>query len=593
MSADIMSGIIGGMAEAHHQKTLMDMQNTVAGNQLMMSQMLHEANNPKWLPQAQHGFMQAAMDMSQGLGKPQSKTMQKAYDNAIQIHVRPGDVGWQGGPPPTGDQTPPMAQSESMPQMSALGNPAYNQPVPAPQPPPEGLLRSGQWSPEEEMQQVAHGKGLETTEQQNALFQAAKQKFGFIESLPEEQQAPAAMALGLRPTTLATMPGEMKGEDLLAAGVMNGTWDGKNPFKPGVTYKVRTNPYNNQIMGAYPQATKAGPLHWAQNEEQQWVGYTTDPYSGKINVVETGGLTPPQGVPTDSINRTFKVMRMKDGSDQLVPITTTTERVKSGSATPAAPPPTAPPGMAPSATAAPAPAAAATAPGAGPVAAPSAPPTGGLPAATPQAPTAKPTKRAGGLGPGVGTPIAIPGAGQPMTAPEIETSRKEVGAYTNTMDRMRNILHTIQDPKFGFNSVIRRAGLTLAGNPDVPGAVKALYSTKGMSKRDAKFVGDYASLAEDINVLRQVFKAGFRGEEAFKVLTGQRGDLLQNPALFQVVLKNSLESVVSQMGAIYKTMGEYGHPFPDNKDIDDAYGLLEDNDTERMLQKMKLHGFIR
>src|SRR5207247_1367893 len=139
-----------------------------------------------------------------------------------------------------------------------------------------------------------------------------------------------------------------------------------------------------------------------------------------ISIHQNSGLTPPQGVPTDSIHHDIKVIGTPDGGYIAVPVTSTTERVKSGVASPAPPP-----GMVPSPP-----------PGSS-LAAPQAPPA--------SAGTAKVTPPKAGV---TGAGRVIPGAGKSLTPKELIDESSRGGAYMTTVERMVSVLTKAQDPKF-------------------------------------------------------------------------------------------------------------------------------------------------
>lgn len=152
----------------------------------------------------------------------------------------------------------------------------------------------------------------------------------------------------------------------------------------------------------------------------------------------------------------------------------------------------------------------------------------------------------------------IPGAGRGLTAEQVIDQSKKAEAFSNTIDRTMGIMDAINDPSFGFNDFLKRAKIAIDSNPTTPIAVIIANMAK-VSPKEAKFVADFTSLAEDINVLRSTYGAtGFRGAEAFSVLLGQRGNIMGNPAIFKETLKNTLQSVVSQFEPIAQGLSRSG-----------------------------------
>jgi hypothetical protein len=185
--------------------------------------------------------------------------------------------------------------------------------------------------------------------------------------------------------------------------------------------------------------------------------------------------------------------------------------------------------------------------------------------ANPAAPVAPPSSR------GV---TSIPGAGRGLTAEEVIDQGKKAEAFANTVDRAMGVMDYTNDPKNGFNDFLNRMKLAIDSNPATPLGITVANMGK-VSKQDAKFVADFSSLAEDINVLRSTYGAtGFRGADAFEVLLGQRGSLLGNPEIFKQTLKNTLQSVVSQLEPIAQGLTKSGASVSPHPSLGRAYNTL-------------------
>jgi hypothetical protein len=161
MSMDILAGMLSGVGQSYHEQQTNLMQQEIAKNKWYADQLMESSRDPRFLPQAQQRYMQGAAEImtadpfKRGAG---AKAFAKAHEDSATIHVNPGDPGYPT-PPTSPEQTPPMAKPEGMPQMSALGNPSYNAPVPAPTPPPN-MTHSGMWSPSETAEMAASAEGL-------------------------------------------------------------------------------------------------------------------------------------------------------------------------------------------------------------------------------------------------------------------------------------------------------------------------------------------------------------------------------------------------------------------------------------------------
>ena len=136
-----------------------------------------------------------------------------------------------------------------------------------------------------------------------------------------------------------------------------------------------------------------------------------------------------------------------------------------------------------------------------------------------------------------------------------------------------------------------RAKLSVVADPSGVTRI-TIGNMANLSDDEARFAADYASLGEDINVLRGVYQAtGFRGPEALQVLLGQRGNLLGNPKVFQRVLTNSLQSVTSQLVPMHRELSRAGQPLPVTDGLIHAYLILAGGDSNKATKMLKRDGW--
>jgi hypothetical protein len=87
---------------------------------------------------------------------------------------------------------------------------------------------------------------------------------------------------------------------------------------------------------------------------------------------------------------------------------------------------------------------------------------------------------------------------------------------------------------------------------------------------------------------------GFRGQQAFEALLGQRGNMLGNPDVFKKVLKNSMESLVQQLRPMVKTLNESGQPVGEVPDgVIRAYQIIANGDFAKAKAAMKRDGWVK
>jgi hypothetical protein len=145
-----------------------------------------------------------------------------------------------------------------------------------------------------------------------------------------------------------------------------------------------------------------------------------------------------------------------------------------------------------------------------------------------------------------------------------------------------------------MSSVIKRAQMKIASNPD--GTMKLVVADNSkLTPDESSLAADYASLGEDVQLLRAVDQAtGFRGQQAFEALLGQRGNMLGNPDVFKKVLKNSMESLVQQLRPMVKTLNESGQPVGEVPDgVIRAYQIIANGDFAKAKAAMKRDGWVK
>jgi hypothetical protein len=313
---------------------------------------------------------------------------------------------------------------------------------------------------------------------------------------------------------------------------------GGTPIDDAGSYNVR---HTGASIVATADTPRFGAVKFAYNPSAgQWVGYQTDQRGNSKITQQLGGseLIPPQGVPREAVQNKVEFVPQEDGSIKEVPYQTLTVTTRGGTQAPA---PT--------------------------------PPPGGVGATAP-----KPPQSNDGV---VG--------GRSLSPEQAMVTLQKGEAFSNTIDRMVGILGKMG----GMEGLIARGKASVMANPD--GTIKLVFANGfSPSDSDAKFAADYQSLGEDINVLRGTYQAtGFRGPEAFQMLMNQRGNLLGNPKVFKETLRNSLQSVVTQLKPMRQEMEKAGRPMELTDGIVHAYTILNDGDEKKTLAALKKDGWVK
>lgn len=192
--------------------------------------------------------------------------------------------------------------------------------------------------------------------------------------------------------------------------------------------------------------------------------------------------------------------------------------------------------------------------------------------------------------------------GRSLSPEQIITTSQKGEAFGNTADRLAGLMETINDPAFHFNDFIQRAKIAVAENPNTP-VKQVLSNLMKLSPQEAKFIADFQSLAEDINLLRTTYSAtGFRGPEAFTVLLGQRGQLLGNPAVAGQMMRNTMQSVLTQMTPIQQGLSKAGSPLALTPGVVNAYRWMVTGkptkamtpaETKKLMDALRQNGWIQ
>lgn len=518
--------ILSGLAEAGHQHRTTLLQMDYEKKKQLADMYGKLAQDPNYPTEARTEFLKRAVGLHT---LPPEKKLPKEWEN-MTITVQPPT-------PPSQMQPTGLSQDVKVGENGQIAPPEVTESmVAAPTPPAQSRDVFAPLSFEETLSR-ARQTAVQTGEVKTDVeLREVQQRHDFLKkqfpTMPET--ALAAMATGHAPPNLSfSLPGTQDENQVLST---TGQQVG-----PG-HYNVRM--FNGEWMVTPVEAKASGGLKFAQNDQGQWVGYTTDQY-GKVSITQNAGLTPPQGVPTTSVS---------DGGYAEVPITQTTTRTR-----PASP---------------------ATAMPAG-IEAPTPPPGQGA-APTTHVPT-PPTPRAGS---GSARPIA--GVGKSLTPNQVQNNNAAASAFDNMIERMSGVLTNVDK----FSSLMTRAKIKLATDPLHEGRL-TIAGAVGLTPEEANFAGDYLSLGEDINLLRGVFQAtGFRGLEAFQTQQAQRGLLTGDIGMFKKVLSNTLKASVDQLSVLNKTMTEAGRPIRLTDGIIRAYILLNGNDPKRGEAAAKRDGWV-
>lgn len=143
------------------------------------------------------------------------------------------------------------------------------------------------------------------------------------------------------------------------------------------------------------------------------------------------------------------------------------------------------------------------------------------------------------------------GAGAPAASRPPQTRPPVPGAFNvqgpeaarlmdqnTTLDATNAIIDRIRASKAQFASLLDSGLITLAADPNT--GILSVVASRNLNPQQQKIAGDWQSLAEHINILRQPLGGtGFRGEEAWGALQAQRGKLTQAQGIIDQTLNNT------------------------------------------------------
>ena len=131
--------------------------------------------------------------------------------------------------------------------------------------------------------------------------------------------------------------------------------------------------------------------------------------------------------------------------------------------------------------------------------------------------------------PAAGTGPVIGGRG--LSPKEKQDTEARYESFGQALDRFVDVMETINDPAFNFNSFTKR--VIAQSKIDAHSPLRIIIANVAPSTpQEQKFAAAMIALSEDVNLLRAVYNAtGFRGPEAFAQLLAQRGNVLGDPEI--------------------------------------------------------------
>ena len=146
-------------------------------------------------------------------------------------------------------------------------------------------------------------------------------------------------------------------------------------------------------------------------------------------------------------------------------------------------------------------------------------------------------------GPNVAPPTrpTVPGVSSPRTPTAVNLPGTEVSRLRDqnvTLDQTNQIIDRLRTSKAQFANLLDAGLITLAVDPK--SGVLSVVASRNLTPEQQKVAGDWQSLSEHINILRQPLGGtGFRSEEAWQALQAQRGRLTQAPGIIDQTLNNT------------------------------------------------------
>jgi hypothetical protein len=345
---------------------------------------------------------------------------------------------------------------------------------------------------------------------------------------------------------------------------------------------VNAIPVEDPVIGGLRPGFDARTNHWVWFAEHK---------SGRVHIDSDIGLTPPQGVPTETFSNAPRIVQQPNGNLTLEMVPTTTTRMRGGTETPTAP----------------------TAPT-------TAPPAQSAPADIPEdviqnvlrnnawmkgdrnkameqlqkIPLNTPTSPVMPQPPTMSSTVTSARksgdviGGRALTPEQRETNQKQADALDNTISRMVDVL----DSSKVLESFKSKAKVALALSPNAKSLIASDFS--GLTEDEKRIATNLISLSEDVNILRAIYGvSASRGEKAFSALQAQKGEILGNVDILRGVLRNSMQSVLGQMHGINSEMTPAGRPLELTDGILRAYDILYKRDNKKVTAALRKDGWIK
>lgn len=382
-------------------------------------------------------------------------------------------------------------------------------------------------------------------------------------TLNEEDAARRYELIGVKPLSqrgsgAATyLPAPMNGKDLKARMTAEG--------KPAADiaavddnglYRVSLDPTKTKIAGTfkmvpntYQGKAAVGSLFKAQFPNDALGNPTQDGEIYYPILARTGGaptgIMPETLINTESVRNNFKSVTQPDGSTALVPVTETTQNIKTPagvSATPATPLPTAPTSLDNN--------------GAG------APAVGATPGVLPPGSAPKPKRGAGaGITPATAMPTAKvngPGivvGGRPMTPEQKQKTEQQAEQLNNTIGIIKDLKTQLPT----LSSMLATGKIALQIDPQ-QGFFKGIINrAMPLTPAEKDIAANWQLLTESVLQMRiPMGGAGFRGPEGFGAIESNKGILTQNPDIIRRVLDGTLREFKAQRQPMADNAKKYG-----------------------------------
>jgi len=356
--------------------------------------------------------------------------------------------------------------------------------------------------------------------------------------LNDEQKKQYLELLGIKPDQLKSgrfMAGSVAGAKYIDAFPLDMN---QQPIDPNGDYKLYVDA-KGEPVGLYPTQLSASPKDWVKLENGGF-GHVIYNQAGKVVSVNPA-IPPAYLMPTINTQQTFRTVTQPDGSTQLVPVQTQSNRSRDTSSAPTVKAPAAGGPLPPFTT------------GATPPAPPAPPGAAPLPV-TPNLGTTPPSRTASGGAKVLGSGVTV--GGRPLTPEQKIKNEQQTRMLNTTIGTIKDV----QSKADMLASMYTAGKIGLQIDPQQGMWKGVINKNISLTPEEAQLAAEWQLLTEQVLQMRiPMGGAGFRGPEGFGAIESNKGILTQHPEIIKRVLNGTLKEFQNQRKPLAEAGTKYGY----------------------------------